>query len=213
MLQTYICYLTLNKYTVEVYQQLYLYLRQFTNLTDEDFELLKKSSQLKNFRKKELLIKAGNTEQHLYFIAKGLVREYFVKDKQQVTTDIITEGTITGGVSSFFTMAPSNYSLEAMEPVAAIAIERNKLELLYKSDVKWERFGRIITTHFLLQQELHILNNIQYTVRERFFHFMNNHPDLLQRVPQKYLASYLNIKPETFSRLKSVLLKKMAKKI
>jgi CRP-like cAMP-binding protein len=197
---------------VDVYQQLYLYLQQFTTLTDEEFEQLKKSSILKNFRRKELLTKAGDTEQHLYFVTKGLVMEYFVKNKHQVTTDIITEGTITGAVSSFFTATISNYSLEAMEPVAAIAISRDKLEMLYKSEVKWEKFGRILTTHFLLEQELHILANIRYTVRERFFHFMDNHPDLLQRVPQKYLASYLNIKPETFSRLKGVLLKKTAKK-
>ena len=58
---------------------------------------------------------------------------------------------------------------------------------------------------FLLEKEYLLLDSIRYTPRERFLHFMKEQPDLLQRVPQKYLASYLDIKPETFSRLKHLM--------
>lgn len=203
--------LNLKPSTVQAYKQLYKYLSQFVSFSDEEFEFLKQNSVQKSFRKKEFLIREGDVEQHLYFISSGIIRQYFIQDKHQVTTDIIAEGTITGSVSSFFTGKPSHYFLEAMEPVTALTISKEKLETLYKSDVKWERFGRILTTHFLIEQEKHILENICFTVRERFFHFIDGNPELLQRIPQKYLASYLNIKPETFSRLKSVLVKKLIK--
>jgi CRP-like cAMP-binding protein len=196
---------------VQAYKQLYKYLSQFVSFSDEEFGFLKQNSTQKSFRKKEFLIREGDVEQHLYFISSGIIRQYFIQDKHQVTTDIIAEGTITGSVSSFFTGKPSHYFLEVMEPVTALTISKEKLEALYKSDVKWERFGRILTTHFLIGQEKHILENICFTVRERFFHFIEGNPELLQRIPQKYLASYLNIKPETFSRLKGVLVKKLIK--
>jgi hypothetical protein len=92
-----------------------------------------------------------------------------------------------------------------MEGITAVAIHKADLEELFRSEKKWERFGRIITTHFLLQQEQHILDTSRFTQRERFVRFVNQHPGLVQRVPQKYLASYLNIKPETFSRMKHLL--------
>jgi CRP-like cAMP-binding protein len=204
--------LNLKANTVQAYKQLYKYLSQFISFSDEEFEFLKQNSAQKSFRKKEFFIRAGDVEQHLYFISSGIIRQYFIQGKHQVTTDLIAEGTITGSVSSFFTGKPSHYFLEAMEPVSVLTISKEKLEALYKSDVKWERFGRILTTHFLLQQEKHILENICSTVRERFFHFIDTNQELLQRIPQKYLASYLNIKPETFSRLKGVLVKKLIKK-
>ncbi len=174
-------------------------------LTEEEFAALKNRSVLKYYHKKEKLIKPGETEKYLYFTGKGLIREYFNKGRQEITTDIITEGTITGSVSSFLTGTPSHYCLEAMEPVTALAISKQDLEHLYQSDRKWERFGRILTTHFLLKQEQFILDQIRFPVRERFLQFLEKNPELLQRVSQKHLASYLNIKTETFSRLKHII--------
>ena len=61
--------------------------------------------------------------------------------------------------------------------------------------------------HFFLQVEYQILDNIRYTTKERFVNFMKQNPELVLRVPQKYLASYLEIQPETFSRLKHLMVK------
>jgi len=190
-----------------IYHSLLLFLNQFLHLSEDEFTILQKRTAVKHFNKKENLIEPGETDKHLYFTGRGLIREYFIRGKKQVTTDIITEGTITGSISSFLTGEPSHYCLQAMEPVTVLAISRIDLEELYSSDRKWERLGRVLTAHFLLQQEQHILDNIRFSVRERFVHFAEKHRDLLQRVPQKYLASYLNIEPETFSRLKHLLKK------
>ncbi len=183
------------------------FLGRFMPLSGEDFAILKKKSSVIHIRKKDIITDAGDTELYLYFVVKGLIREYFYKGSQQVTTDLISEGTITGSVTSFFTGAPSHFCLQAMEPCSLIAIHKGALEDLYRSNRNWEKFGRIITTHFLLQQEKQILNYTRLNPRERFLHFVNEYSHLVQRVPQKYLASFLQIKPETFSRMKHMIRK------
>ena len=183
------------------------FLGRFMPLSGEDFAILKKKSSVIHIRKKDIITDAGDTELYLYFVVKGLIREYFYKGSQQVTTDLISEGTITGSVTSFFTGAPSHFCLQAMEPCSLIAIHKGALEDLYRSKRSWEKFGRIITTHFLLQQEKQILNYTRLNPRERFLHFVNEYSHLVQRVPQKYLASFLQIKPETFSRMKHMIRK------
>ena len=83
-----------------------------------------------------------------------------------------------------------------------ISISRINLEKLFESGDKWERLGRLMMTDFLIEKEYRLLDLIRYSPRERFLRFAKEQPDLMKRVPQKYLASYLDIKPETFSRLK-----------
>jgi CRP-like cAMP-binding protein len=195
-----------------MFEDLYSFFNHFIPVSAAEFELIKEKAEVQHFLKKEQLIKAGETEDRLYYITKGLVRQFFYKGKQEVVIDIVSEGTITGSVTSFFTGEPSRYFIEAMEPVTVLTMTKKNLEELYLSDNKWERFGRVLTAHFLLQQERHILDNIRFTIRERFTGFMNEHPDLLLRVPQKYLASYLDIKPETFSRLKHIIKDKNGKR-
>lgn len=188
-----------------MYEPLHSFLGRFVQLSDEDFSQLKQHLIFREFKKKETITHKGDTEQYLYFINKGLVHQYFTRGKEIVTTDLVSEGTITGSVTSFLTRKPSHYYLEALEPTSAWAMSRHDLDLLYESDVKWQRFGRVLITHFVLQQEWHQLDNLRYSIRERFVRFGQQFPDLLKRVPQRRLASYLNIKPETFTRMKPLL--------
>ena len=112
-----------------------------------------------------------------------------------------------GSVISFITGEPSCYVLETIEPVTAYCLSKKDLEDLFLTDKKWEKFGRKIITAFFLQLEYQILDNIRYSTKERFINFMKHNPELVLRVPQKYLASYLEIQPETFSRLKHLMVK------
>ena len=196
-----------------MFDSLFNFFNQLVPVSAAEFSLIKERTEVRHFAKKEQLIKAGDTGQYLYFIAKGLTREFFYKGKQEVIIDIVSEGTITGSVTSFFTGEPSRYFIETIEPTSVLRMSKTDLEELYSSNNKWERFGRVLTAHFLLQQERHILDNIRYTVRERFVNFIHEHPNLLLRAPQKYLASYLDIKPETFSRLKHIIKENNSKKI
>lgn len=181
------------------------FLNQFIKISAEEFAELIAWTEPRQFEKKTILTRPGEIEEYMYFITSGLVRKYFLKKDQEIITHIVKEGGILGSGESFLTGEPSKYFVETLEPTTAFSISRQKLEVMYKSSKKWERLGRIITTQYFLVQEMRLMDNIRYSTRERFVTFMKENTDLIQRVPQKYLASYLNIKPETFSRLKHLM--------
>jgi CRP-like cAMP-binding protein len=181
------------------------FLNQFIKISPEEFAELIAWTEPRQFEKKTILTRPGEVEEHMYFITTGLVRKYFLKKDQEIITHIVKEGGILGSGESFLTGEPSRYFVETLEPTTALAISRQKLEEMYGSSKKWEKLGRVITMQYFLVQEIRLMDNIRFSTRERFVKFMKENTDLIQRVPQKYLASYLNIKPETFSRLKHLM--------
>lgn len=187
------------------------YVRQFISqhieLTEEEFQTLASKLHLVSFDKKTKLVDIGEVATTFYFVLKGISRRYFYRGKQEVITHLIKEGGMMGSVISFITGEPSRYVVETIEPVTAYSLSKKDLDQLYSTDKKWEKFGRKIMTAFFLQLESQILDNIRYSTKERFINFMKHNPELVRRVPQKYLASYLEIQPETFSRLKHLIVK------
>ena len=183
------------------------FISQHIELTEEEFQTLASKLQLVSFDKKTKLVEIGEVATTFYFVLKGISRRYFYRGKQEVITHLIKEGGMMGSVISFLTGQPSRYALETIEPVTAYCLSKKDLEDLFLTDKKWEKFGRKIITAFFLQLEYQILDNIRYSTKERFINFMKHNPELVQRVPQKYLASYLEIQPETFSRLKHLMVK------
>jgi len=190
---------------LRVMNNLLTFLNQFIKVSPEEFAELIAWTEPRQFEKKTILTKPGEVEEYMYFITSGLVRKYFLKKDQEIITHIVKEGGILGSGESFLTGEPSRYFVETLEPTTAFAISRYKLEEMYGSSKKWEKLGRVITTQYFLVQEIRLMDNIRFSTRERFVKFMKENTDLIQRVPQKYLASYLNIKPETFSRLKHLM--------
>ena len=181
------------------------YISGFVSLSNEEFALLANKLVIRNFDKRELLIKAGEVETYLNFVVKGLVRKYFYKGRTEIITQIAREGEVVNSSASFLSGSPSPYLVETLEPSTFLSITRDQLEELYENSPRIERLGRIVITHLFLQREEWEHECLRLDTRERFLRFVENNPDLMQRVPQKYLASYLNIKPETFSRLKHLL--------
>ncbi len=183
------------------------FIKQHIELSEEEFENLASRLHLVHFEKKTKLVNIGEVATTVYFVLKGITRRYFYRGKQEVITHLIKEGGLMGSVISFLTGEPSRYVLETIEPVTAYAISKNDLEQLFATDKKWEKFGRKIITSFFIQIEYNNINKIKYSTKERFLNFMKQNPDLVLRVPQKHLASYLEIQPETFSRLKHLMVK------
>jgi len=181
------------------------YISGFAPLTNEEFALMADKLVIRNFGKRELLIKAGEVETYLNFLVKGLARKYFYKGRTEIITQIAKEGEFVNSSASFLSGSPSPYLVETLEPSTFLSITREHLEELYKDNPRVERLGRIVITHLFLQREEWEHECLRLDTRERFLRFVENNPDLMQRVPQKYLASYLNMKPETFSRLKHLL--------
>jgi CRP-like cAMP-binding protein len=182
------------------------YLSKFVHLTDEEFtHSIMPIVKIRRFGKKEILTKAGEVENYFNFIVKGLVRKYYKKNNNEINTQISMEGHIILSQESFHSRTPSEYSIETIEPSVFVSIPFDDLERLYTQSKKMEHLGRLVITHTMMIKDRWQMQMVKMTPRERFLNFVMKNPDLLQRVPQKYLASYLNIKPETFSRFKHLL--------
>lgn len=181
------------------------YIDQFIDLPAEELEALINSIEVRQVDKKVRLTDIGESEKYLYFVIKGLARKFFLKGKEEIITQIAKEGELISSSVSYFSGMPSTYVIETIEPTTFYSLAHDRAEQLYSRYPKLERLSRLIITELFLQKEVWELERIRYSTKERFLRFMNENPELFQRVPQKYLASYLNIKPETFSRLKHLL--------
>jgi CRP-like cAMP-binding protein len=184
------------------------YISAYVALTGEEFAALADKLVVREFDRRQLLVRVGEVEEHLSFIVKGLARLYFLKGKTEMITNIAKEGELIASSSSFLSGKPSYYFVETLEPCTVLSITRANLERAYQESPKIEKLGRLVTTYFVLQKEEWELECMRLDTRERFLRFIGNNPELLMRVPQKYLASYLNMKPETFSRLKNHIKKR-----
>lgn len=184
------------------------YLSAYVTFTDEEFNIFSQRAEIRNFDKKHQLVKIGEVENYINFIVKGLVRKYFLKGKEELVIQIAKENDIINSTSSYEARKPSTYIVETIEPTTLISISKENLDNLFLQSHKIERLGRLVATTLYLQKEAMEYDRMRLNTRERFVQFVRNNPEFVQRVPQKYLASYLDIKPETFSRLKHLLQKK-----
>lgn len=185
------------------------FLHKFVTLREDEFdEKIRPYVEVRHFRKKQIITKENEIENYFNFITKGLVRKYYKKNRTEINTQISTEGHLIHAQESFHSRTPSEYFIETIEPSTMVSISYDNLEKIYSSSHKMERLGRLVITFTMIIKDRWQMNMVKLTPRERFLDFVHKNPDLLQRVPQKYLASYLNIQPETFSRFKHLLRKK-----
>ncbi|HEY5969719.1 MAG TPA: Crp/Fnr family transcriptional regulator [Chitinophagaceae bacterium] len=189
------------------------FLNKFIPLSlDEYNELIAPCIIKRHFDKKSVITYTGEVENYLNFIDSGLVRKYYKKANEEVNTQISYEGHIIHSQESFHSRTPSEYSIETIEPTELTSVTYECLEKMYSSSEKMQRLGRLVITATMVLKDKWQSQLVKLSPRERFISFVTRHPELMQRVPQKYLASYLNIKPETFSRFKH-LVKDHSKKI
>jgi len=181
------------------------FVSKYVALSEKEFNLLAQVLEIREFDKKEYLIREGEVEHYMNFVAKGLARKFFYKNKEEMVTQIARENDLISSYESFLAGTPSTYAVETIEPTTFISISRQHVEDLYLSSPKMERLGRMLVTQQFLIKEHWEYDRMRLNSHERFIKFIKENADLMQRVPQKYLASFLNIKPETFSRLKHLL--------
>lgn len=191
---------------MEPFYQFFEFLSKFIALTEADYaKLIWPSVKVRHVNKKEVITKEGEVEQYINFISKGLVRKYFNKGDDEFITQISLEGQIIHSQESFHSQTPSDYCVQAIEPSVLISINYNDLDKIFSSGANMERLGRLIVTFTLVLTEKWQMSLLKLSPRERFLLFVKKNGQLTQRTPQKFLASLLNIQPETFSRFKHLV--------
>jgi CRP-like cAMP-binding protein len=193
----------------ECYEQLLVHLKRFSSISREGMELLIPYLEIRRFDKKKKLINQGEMEDYLNVVIKGLARKYLPSSiKGEVTLQLATEGHIIQSEISFHRRIPSEVVIQALEPTVLVSIHYDRMQEALKVIPEAEALGRAIIMQMFIKKDARYFEQLKTSTRERFVEYMNNHPQMLQRVPQKILASYLSIKPETFSRLKHLLYQK-----
>jgi CRP-like cAMP-binding protein len=182
------------------------FLNKFVPLTTDDFQtIIVPHIEVRNFKKKDVITQTDETENYIHFVGKGLVRKYFIKEKSEIITQISREGQIIHSQESFYSRTPSNFTVETIEASTLLSITHENLETVFQTNAMMERMGRLIVTYIMGINDRWQMSLLKLSPRERFISFVQNNSELMQRVPQKYLASLLNIQPETFSRFKHLL--------
>jgi CRP-like cAMP-binding protein len=188
---------------------LHEFLRRFIDLSEEEFIEWKPYFEIRQINKKKILVNKGEVEDYVNIVAQGLVRKYMKVKKGDVTLQIAPEGHMVHSEISFHLRKPSDIITETIEPTVLISISYQNLQSLYNKYPLAEKLGRLFVTEMYIIKDKRFFEILKKSTREIFLDYMKTHPQMLQRVPQKYIASYLNIKPETFSRLKHLLKKKV----
>ena len=189
----------------EALEHLHRYLNRFSPLSKQEFGAILPYIEVREFEKKVKVIDSGQVERYLNIIAWGLARKYLPVRNREITVQLASEGHIIHSELSFHYRTPSSAVIETIEPTAFFSISYDSLQQLYEQFPKAEHLGRRLISDLFVKKDNHYYNQLIKNTRERFLEYVHTHPQMLQRVPQKYIASYLNIKPETFSRLKHLV--------
>jgi CRP-like cAMP-binding protein len=184
---------------------LYRYLSGFASLSREEFDEFLPYIVIREFEKKSIVTGKGEVERYVNFVAMGLVRKYLPVRNREITIQLASEGHIIHSDISFHFRSPSSSVVETIEPTVFFSISYDSLQEAYDRFPRAERLGRLLISDLFVKKDNRYFDQLRKNTRERFLEYVRTHPQLLQRVPQKYIASYLNIKPETFSRLKHLM--------
>lgn len=157
---------------------------------------------------KSTLVNIGQRTDKLYFIIKGCVRKYCLKDGNPVTLLIATEGEFVVEFVSFMNHSQSENVLEAIEDCELLFITKEDLEMLYHEIPKMNLVMRKVLEQVIYKTHLLLNSFIKLSPEERYLELLENKPEILNRVPQHILASYLGISATSLSRIRKRILNK-----
>jgi len=173
------------------------------DFTEEEWQAMEMCLRIKNLPKNEHFLKQGETCNRMAFVSEGYTRLYFLIEGEELTKDFCFENTFTGGFASFLSHNPSAFNVVAMEETVLLTIEYDALMNLYENYMCWNTFGRILVEQFAIRKENREVTFLLNSPEKRYHEVEEKHPYIIQRVPLKMIASYLNMTPETLSRIRS----------
>ena len=177
-------------------------LEQMVKISDEDWELFSSKMVRREFPKKSVLIKIGQTEKYLSYIEKGITRFYIPKLENDLTFEFEFETSWVSAYDSFLTQSPSIYQIEALSDTILWSISYEDFQVTYSETAMGNMMGRLACEALFLgksKRELSLLND---TAEERYLKLFIEQPYLIKQIPLKYIASYIGITPQGLSRIR-----------
>ena len=179
------------------------------SLTPEEETLFLSKTETKQFKTKTILLSAGEVATCTYFVNSGILRSFNINDNIiEHVLHFACEGWWIGDMYSYISEKPGNLFIEVLEDAEVVIITKENHQKLYQEIPKLERFFRTLAENSLVAHQERLMDNLSLTAEERFEKFCFKYPTLIQKVPQKHIASYIGVTPEFFSKMKSRMLKK-----
>jgi CRP-like cAMP-binding protein len=184
------------------YQQL------IPNLQDDDWAALEAKLTVQQLKKGDYLLRAGEVCRYVSFVNRGLLRMFYLVDGKEINVGFASENDYLSQYDSFLLRTPSAGQIDVLEDCELLHLSYNDMQAIYLSHPVFERFGRRIAEQLFILVSMQTNRLLTLTPEERYAELVEQHPELLQRVPQYMIASYIGITPEHLSRIRKKLAQK-----
>ncbi|ALL06811.1 hypothetical protein AQ505_15730 [Pedobacter sp. PACM 27299] len=152
---------------------------------------------------KTVLLKEGAIANKIYFIKKGCIRIWFNNDGKEVTCQFFFENQSIASIESFKNLAPSQFNVETIEPCTLFYLSRNHFLMIMENSAEVRKKIEDHTFDRLLWYQHLFLSRIKDSPQKRYQELLERHPQILLRVPQHYIATYLGITAVSLSRIRN----------
>ncbi|WP_299180196.1 Crp/Fnr family transcriptional regulator [uncultured Aquimarina sp.] len=187
-----------------MYQELINFISKWVNLSETDIKALQSKLSLENYDKGDIIMKQEQICKSVKFVISGIYRVYQLKDGKEITSyfNYTSRNPIVASFVSLLKEQPSNEIIECILPGTVISIDYTQWKSLYEISQSLNTFGRLMAEfNYLLAIER--IESLQFqNASDRYESFIKLYPDLLNRIPHHYIASYLGITPESLSRIR-----------
>jgi CRP-like cAMP-binding protein len=180
--------------------------RKYSTMTHDELDILESVLVHRKYAKGETILAEGEVCSEIIYIDKGLAREFYTKNNKEVTEYLAVEGSIMMSIESLFKEQPSHIQIEALEPCVIYALPKKRLEEVALHNVNIQILYRKILEESLILSQVHADLVRFESAENRYRRMCKLSPQLALRAPLVYIASYLQMTPETLSRVRSTTL-------
>ncbi len=185
-----------------MFQQFFQFTDRYLRFSEKEKSALEDILIFREVPKKYPLLKIGEIAREIYFINKGCARLFYDKDGEEITGFFFLENMMLGGFESMLTRQPSQQGIETLEPCELVILPFSKFDDLHEKIPRLNIFTRkLLAERFVFAQKV-VASLILDSPEERYLRLFQRQPELLNRVPQHMLATYLGITPVSLSRIR-----------
>jgi CRP-like cAMP-binding protein len=183
-------------------------IKAMTGISEAELQIVLKRFKKKHYKKKITVLASGETAKEIYLILGGCMRLFYEKGGEDISAYFFTEGMFAGAYDSFISQQPSRHAIKALEECQVLAIDYKNFQNLYVEFPKMNEFVRkILEERFVSLHQL-FTSQILDSPEERYLNLVKSRPDLINRIPQHQLATFLGVTPVSLSRIRKRITKK-----